>query len=103
MSAGLPGDISAVNRLVGNAVLALSQALDQCTAINNMLNNANLPFGTAGLLALGFAQADVTTIQESFAALAELATVAYGTAAQTGAQPTNFFYQAQALLGATPL
>lgn len=103
MAAGLPGDMGSLNRLIGNAVLNLASALQQCVAINNMLTNANLPFTTAGLLSLGYAQADVTTIQQSFAALTLLSEVAWGQAAQTGAQPTNFFYQAQALLGATPM
>lgn len=102
MTAGAPQDIANFNRTIGNAVIALAQALDQCAAINTMLNNSNRGFTTAGLLAMGFAQADVTNIQESFAALALLQQVAYGEVAGVAAQ-NNYLFQAQQLLGTVPL
>jgi hypothetical protein len=102
VTAGLNADAVTLNRTMGQAVAALAQALDQCAAINVMLNNSNRGFTSAGLLALGFVQADVTNIQEAFAALALLQQIAYGQAAGV-AVANNYFFQAQLLLGTTPL
>lgn len=103
MTAGAAADQVNFNHTIGNAVIALAQALDNCAAINTMLGNAERGFDTAGLLALGFTQDDVTLIQDSFQALALLQQVAYGQIAQSGASPSNFFFQAQQLMGTVPL
>lgn len=103
MPAGLPSDISTLNRVCGQAVVALAQALDNCTGLNAMLSNAERGFSAAELEAAGMDPDDVATLQEGMAALALLAQVAYGQLAQTGAQPSNFFFQAQQLMGCQPL
>lgn len=102
MAAGLGQTVNDLNRTIGNAVIQLAQALDQCAAINTMLNNSNRGFTTADLLALGYVQADVTNIQESFAALALLQQIAYGQTAGV-AEENNYFFQAQSLMGTIPL
>jgi hypothetical protein len=102
VTAGAPQDINTFNRAIGSAVIALAQALDQCAAINVMLNNSDRGFTSADLLALGYEQADVTIIQEAFAALALLQQIAYGQAGGTAAL-NDYFFQAQRLMGTTPL
>lgn len=109
MTAGLPTDVNTLNRTVGQAVVALAQALDTCNGINDMLNNAERAWpppsegATDPLVTAGMETADATNLREAFAALALLKQVAYGEIAQSGAQPSNFFFQAQQLMGATPL
>lgn len=107
MTAGLTADIVTLNRTCGQAVLNLAQALDQVTGLNTMLQNAERGFAVNGsddpLVDGGMSTGDAATLREAFFALAELAQVAYGQAAQSGAQPSNFFFQAQQLLGCQPL
>jgi hypothetical protein len=103
MSAGLGTDLNSFNRMIGQAVLNLAQALSACTSINTLLNDANRGFNAEGLAALGMAGEDITNVQEAFAALSQLQQLSVGQIAQSGAQPTNFFYQAQMLMGTNPM
>lgn len=111
MAAGLPSDISTLNRVCGQAVVALAQALDTCTGLNTMLQNAERGFAVAvvddepddPLVNGGMSAEDAATLRDAFEALALLAQVAYGQIAQSGAEPSNFFFQAQQLMGCQPL
>lgn len=112
MTAGLQADSFSLNDRIGRAVANLAAALDECSGINDMLNDANRAFtiiNTEGvfsspkLTALGYSDDDITLIAEAFGALAGLRQLALGQVAQPGAQPTNFFFQAQQLLGVVPL
>lgn len=104
MAAGMPATMNDLNRAAGLAVTALAQALDNVVAFSAMLGNAQRFGGVAGLVAAqGYAQADAQLIVDSFSALSLLAQVAYGQIAQSGAEPSNFFFEAQQLMGATPL
>jgi hypothetical protein len=99
--AGLSAQAGDVNRACGNAVVALAQALSQCTALNTMLNDTSRGFGQAGLVALGFTSADAALLLASFADLTNLAAVASGQQAQPAA--SNFLFNAAKLMGVTPL
>lgn len=109
MTAGLSADVNSLNRACGQAVVALAQALDTVTGINAMLQNAERGFamdGDTDPLTTGdgaMSSDDAATLRNSFSALALLAQVAYGQIAQSGAEPSNFFFYAQQLMGVTPL
>ncbi len=105
--AGLPAGPTDIHRACGSAIVAAAQALDNCVALNTMLNDTDRGFGQAGLAAIftagGDPQAATTAalILASFADMTNLAAVARGQQAQPGA--SNFFYNAARLMGVTPL
>jgi hypothetical protein len=111
VSAGLPADLLALNRTCGQAVVALAQALDNCVAISTMLGNPQRGFAVTGsgdsevdpLAVAGMSPDDAALLRNSFFALSLLAQVAYGQTAQQGAEASNFFFDAQQLMGTTPL
>jgi hypothetical protein len=112
VTAGLPADIGTLNRTMGQAVVALAQALDTCAGINAMLYNTNRGFGlvnagggsytSTALTAFGYSDDDINLIGAAFGALGLLQTIAYGTAAGV-ATDNNYFLQAQQLMGTVPL
>lgn len=110
MTAGNSATKLDLDRAMGSAVTTLAQALDQCAGISELLGDASRAFTITNnggvftsdkLTALGYDADDITLIAEAFGALAQLRLVAYGQAAQPAA--SNFFFQAQQLMGITPL
>jgi hypothetical protein len=107
--AGLPAAASDINRVCGNAVLQLAQALSQCSGLNTMLNDTTRGFGSANLAAMyqaagesaGQATTDAGLLISSFADLQNLFAVAHGQQAQ--AAPSDFFFHAKLLMGTVPL
>jgi hypothetical protein len=99
-----------LDRIMGSAIKDLAQALDLCADINDMLLDGNRAFTitsdagafTSGKLTdLGYDGDDITLIAQAFGALAQLRLVALGQATVPAA--SNFFFQAQQLMGVTPL
>jgi hypothetical protein len=114
VAAGLDDSVTALNRTCGMAVLALVNAMDNITRINEMLVNTQRGFAvvtnpdssTTDPLTTGanpMTDDEAATLRNSFAALALYVQVGYGQIAQSGAQPSNFFFDAQNLLGTNPL
>lgn len=111
MTAGNSATKLDLDRAMGSAAVSLAQALDQCAGINELLGDASRAFtivNNAGvftspkLTALGYTDDEITLIAEAFFALAQLQQVAFGRAAGVAAQ-NNYFFQAQQLMGITPL
>jgi hypothetical protein len=108
--AGLPVSIDVLDQTFGRAVVTLAQALDTATAVNAMILDANRFNGATGLVAnQGYTTTAANLIVASFADLTNLANVARGV---TGYQvqigggtlgPSNFFFNAQKLMGPVPL
>jgi hypothetical protein len=112
MTAGQSATKMDLDRIIGTAITNLAQALDLCSGINDMLLDGNRAFTITNvegvftsdkLTALGYDSGDIALIAEAFGALAGLRQLALGQVAQPGAQPTNFFFQAQQLMGVTPI
>lgn len=112
MTAGNPATKTDLDRMMGNAIVGLAQALDLVSGINDMLLNdqraftvtiSDSAFVSAELSAMGYSDDEITLIAEAFSALAGLRQIALGLTAQPGASATNFFFQAQQLMGVTPL
>ena len=100
-TAGTPAAASDVNRVCGNSVIQLAQALDQCEGVNSMLNDADRFNGATGLQAnQGFTSAQATLIMASFADIHALYLVAHGQQQQVG--NNDFFFNAKLLMGTTP-
>lgn len=109
MAAGLPAQLSDVNRAAGQYVAAVANALDDAFRFNAALLSPQRFNGATGLTTVqGFASADATLLLNSFGDLANLTQIARGAAGfqvqisggQLGA--SNFLFNAQQLLGTIP-
>jgi hypothetical protein len=101
MAVGLPSTLADVSAACGRAVVDLANAMNKCSAMNTMLNDANRYNGTTGLIALGASSADATLLVASFADLQNLSLTAHGQRAQAVA--SDFFFNAKLLMGVNPL
>jgi hypothetical protein len=96
MAAGFPLDKANLDSRMGNAVLQLRVALDECQAVADLLADTDR-CADAALTAMGYVTADITTMRAAFTALANLRSVAHGT--RTQAAVNDFFYDAKKLTG----
>ena len=101
MAIGLPSTIADVSAECGRSVVDLVNAMNHCSALNTMLNDADRYGGQAGLVALGASSADATLLIASFADLQNLHLTAHGQRAQAVA--SDFFFNAKKLMGVNPL
>lgn len=114
MSAGLDASIQTLNRACGQAVVNLANAIDAVVGINTMLQNAERGFAvvtnqdssTTDPLTQGdsgMSTDDAAALRNAFFALNLWAQVGFGAIAQPGAEASNFWFDAQKLMGANPL
>lgn len=99
MSAGLPDDMQSLNLRMGRCVLVLRDALNDAAAVNAMLTNEVLFPATATFEGMGYDDDTITSFKAAFFALNLLRDIAFGAGAQNGAEPSNYFFDAQRLTG----
>jgi hypothetical protein len=100
--AGLSSDRGTLDLVMGQAVLSLRDALDECSRINDMLQND--PRFTDETLTTsvqdggyGYGTDEMNAIKPAFAALSKLRDIAHAQAVQSPAD--NFFFWANNLTG----
>ena len=107
--AGFQTSVGAINQTAGLTVMQLATALANADAFNTALNSAQRMGGQSGLVAAGISVSDAGLLIASFSDLANLVQIAKGAAGflvqlpgQQAAGASNFFWNAQQLLGPQP-
>jgi hypothetical protein len=93
MSWGLPATKNDIDSRVGSLIVAVRDALAACSRFSDFLSDTTIFPNDAALTALGYSQAEVTSLRAAFTDLKSLYNVAHGTASV--AAPNDFFFNAK--------
>lgn len=96
MSAGIQASTASVNQQAGQIAVNLRNTFQQVISLNAWITAIG---GAAGLVTLGFTQADAQVIVSTYANLAALAAIYQGQPQSTEALPFNFETNSNLLWG----
>jgi hypothetical protein len=97
MSVGFPISKSDIDNRAGQLVMTLRDTLANCARFCDLLNDTSIFANDTALTALGYSQAEVTTLRASFTDMKSLYNVSHA----NGTVPSNndFFFNAKHLTG----
>jgi len=97
MSVGFTATKADIDARAGQLVMAVRDGLLRCAQFCDLLNDTSIFANDAALIALGYTQAEVTTLRASFTDMKAL----YNVARASGTVPSNndFWFSAKHLTG----